>query len=224
MAFMTMTACSTPYGKNPRFDTIAQVFPLGIAPGSSVIRRLFLVVCLSLLPATLPLSAQAAEGIEFVDASLESTDEGYRLSSSFSVELTRSVDDALSRGVPLYFTLQVQVTRSRWYWFDEVSVSATRRIRLSYNVLTQQYRASVDGSLHRNFSKLDDMLALLRRPGRWIIADPGALARDTNYTVSLQLALDVAELPKPIQVSAMGNDDWRISSGWVKFSYRAEGK
>ena len=189
-----------------------------------MIRRLFLVFWLSLVPAALPLPAQAAEGIEFVDASLESTEEGYRLSSSFSVELTRSVEDALSRGVPLYFTLQVQITRARWYWFDEVSVTATRRIRLSYNVLTQQYRASVDGSLHRNFIKLDDMLALLRRPGRWIIAEPGSLARDTNYTVSLQLALDVAELPKPIQVSAMGNDDWRISSGWVRFSYRAEGK
>ena len=189
-----------------------------------MIRRLFLVFWLSLVPAVLPLSAQAAEGIEFVEASLESTDDGYRLSSSFSVELTRSVEDALSRGVPLYFILQTQITRSRWYWFDEVAATSTRKIRLSYNVLTQQYRASIDGSLHRNFSKLDDMLSLLRRPGRWIIAEPGALARGGSYTVSLQLSLDVAELPKPIQVSAMGNDDWRMSSGWIRFGYRAEGK
>lgn len=189
-----------------------------------MIRRLFLVFWLSLVPALLPLPALAAEGIEFVEASLEATDEGYRLSSSFSVELTRSVEDALTRGVPLYFTLQTQITRSRWYWFDEVAVTATRKIRLSYNVLTQQYRASVDGSLHRNFSKLDDMLSLLRRPGRWIIAEPGSLKPGANYTVSVQLALDVAELPKPIQVSAMGNDVWHMSSGWNKFNFRAEGK
>ena len=174
-----MTAFSTRYWKNRRFDTIAQIFPWGMAPSLSVIRRLFLVFWLLLLPAVTCLPAHAAEGIEFVEASLESTDEGYRLSSSFSVELTRSVEDALSRGVPLYFTLQVELSRSRWYWFDEVAARATRRIRLSYNVLTQQYRASIDGSLHRNFTKLDELLALLRRPGRWIVAFP-AVSAATN--------------------------------------------
>ena len=195
-----------------------------MAPSLSVIRRLFLIFWLLLLPAVSCLPAHAAEGIEFVEASLESTDEGYRLSSSFSVELTRPIEDALSRGVPLYFTLQVEVSRARWYWFDEIAARATRRIRLSYNVLTQQYRASIDGSLHRNFTRLDDMLALLRRPGRWIVAEPGVLKSGSNYTVSVQLALDVSELPKPIQVSAMGSDDWRMSSGWNRFTFRAEGK
>lgn len=190
----------------------------------SVIHRFLLLFWLLWLPAWLPLSAHAAEGIEFVEASLEPSDEGYRLTSRYSVELPRSVEDALSRGVPLYFTLQAEITRYRWYWFDEVSVKATRKIRLSYNVLTQQYRASIDGSLHQNFSRLDDMLSLLRRPGRWLIAEPGALSRGGNYTVAIQLALDVSELPKPIQVSAMSSDEWRLSSGWNKFVFRAEAK
>jgi len=189
-----------------------------------VIQRFFLLIWLFALPAWLPLPAHAAEGIEFVESTLEPGDEGYRLSSRFSVELPRAVEDALTRGVPLYFTLQAEITRYRWYWFDEVSVKAKRKIRLSYNVLTQQYRASIDGSLHQNFANLDDMLSLLRRPGRWLIADPGALNRGGNYTVAIQLALDVSELPKPIQVSAMSSDEWRLSSGWNKFSYRSEAK
>lgn len=166
-----------------------------------------------------PAVVRAADGIELNSVSLEATEEGYKLSSSFSVELTRSLEDALMRGVPLYFMLQVEVSRPRWYWFDEVAIKATRKIRLSYNVLTQQYRASVDGSLHRNFARLDDMLALLRRPGRWLVAEPGALTRDASYTVAVQLSLDVSALPKPIQVSALGNGDWRMSSGWIRFSY-----
>ncbi len=166
-----------------------------------------------------PAFVRAADGIELNSVSLEATDEGYKLSSSFSVELTRSLEDALMRGIPLYFMLQVEVSRSRWYWFDEVAIKAARKIRLSYNVLTQQYRASVDGSLHRNFARLDDMLALLRRPGRWLVAEPGALTRDASYTVAVQLSLDVSALPKPIQVSALGNGDWRMSSGWIRFSY-----
>jgi hypothetical protein len=183
-----------------------------------VIRRFLLRISLAMLLALSPAFAQA-DGIDFNSASLEATDEGYKLSSSFSVELTRSLEDALMRGVPLYFILQVEVSRPRWYWFDEVAIKATRKIRLSYNVLTQQYRASVDGSLHRNFSHLDDLLALLRRPGRWLVADSSALQKDASYTVAVQLSLDVSALPKPIQVSALGNGDWRMSSGWSRFTY-----
>lgn len=217
-----MMGFSTRYSKSHRFDTIGSIFPTGIVPPACVILRLLLAVCLSSLLACASPGARAAEGIELVNASLEATDDGFRLSSNFNVELTRSLEDALMRGVPLYFNLQVEISRPRWYWFDEVAVKATRRIRLSYNLLTQQYRASIDGSLHRNFSRLDDMLALLRRPGRWIIADNTALERDEIYMVGLQMSLDVSQLPKPIQVSAMGSGDWRMSSGWTRFAFRAE--
>lgn len=197
----------------------AQIFPGGSTPVPRVIHRFLLGLLLTVLVACAPAWVQAAEGIEFNSASLEATDEGYKLSSDFSVDLTRSLEDALTRGVPLYFMLQVEVSRPRWYWFDEVAIKATRKIRLSYNVLTQQYRASVDGSLHRNFTRLDDMLALLRRPGRWLVADLAALQKDASYTVAVQLSLDVSALPKPIQVSALGNGDWRMSSGWSRFTY-----
>ncbi len=168
--------------------------------------------------------AQAGDGIEFIDAALQSTEEGYALSSNFSVELTHPLEDALMRGIPLYFKLQLEVSRPRWYWFDDVAIRASRSLRLSYNVLTRQYRASIDGSLHRNFSRLDDMLALLRHTGRWMVADSGALKPDTNYSVAVQLSLDVAQLPKPIQVSAMGSGEWRVSSGWARFAYKTEAK
>ena len=187
--------------------------------------RRLLALCCWLLASTLILShAVAAEGIEFVDAALESTEEGYSLSTNFSVELTHPLEDALMRGIPIYFKLQIEVSRPRWYWFDDIAIRASRSIRLSYNVLTRQYRASVDGSLHRNFSRLDEMLALLRHPGRWMVAEPGALKQDASYTVAVQLSVDTAQLPKPIQVSALGSTEWRISSGWARFNYKVEPK
>jgi hypothetical protein len=189
-----------------------------------VIHQLLISFLLALLVLLSPPTALAGEGIELVEANVEASDEGYRLASSFSIELSRTLEEALKRGVPLYFTLQVQVSRPRWYWFDEVAIKSTRTFRLSYNLLTERYRVSIDGNLHRNFSRLDDMLALLRRPGRWVIADSNALTRDAAYTVSVQLGLDVSQLPKPIQVSAMSNDEWRLASGWSNFNYKAEGK
>mgnify|MGYP003342809365 FL=1 len=168
--------------------------------------------------------ALAAEGIEFVDATFEATDEGYSLSTNFSVELTHALEDALSRGIPLHFKLQLEVSRPRWYWMDDVAIKTSRTIRVSYNVLTRQYRASIDGSLYRSFARLDDLLALLRHPGRWLVAEPSALKADANYTVAVQLSLDVSQLPKPIQVNALGSGDWRMSSGWTRFNYKTESR
>lgn len=188
-----------------------------------MILRFLLSFCFILLLSPVG-TTHAAEGIEVIQASLETTEEGYRLKSEFSLELTPTLEDALIRGVPLYFTTQVEISRPRWYWFDEKAITASRSIRISYNVLTKQYRVSNDGSLHRNFVKWEDVMALLRRPSRWVIAENGALKRGEMYTVALRMALDTSQLPKPIQISIIGGGDWQLSSDWSRFSFKAEGK
>lgn len=169
-----------------------------------------------------PLPARAAEGVDITRASLESTDEGYKLSMAFSFELTRSLEDAVTRGIPLYFTTEVQLTRPRWYWFDEKTVSTAQTIRISYNVLTHQYHASIGGRLQTSFNSLDDALSLVRRPARWVIAEKGALKSGEVYNVAVRMGLDVARLPKPFQVHALNSSDWRFSSDWTQFTFRAE--
>jgi hypothetical protein len=166
-------------------------------------------------------AAHAAE-ITVNQASIEASDEGYRLSVSYDFDLNRGLEDALSRGVPLYFTTEVQLTRRRWYWFDETSVSSTRTLRLSYNVLTRQYHTAISGQLQQSFTNLDDALTLIRRPPRWIIADNNTLKAGETYHVGLRMRLDVALLPKPFQVNALNNSDWRLSSDWIEFNYKPE--
>lgn len=169
-----------------------------------------------------PFPAHAAEGVDITRASLESSDEGYRLSLAFSFELTRGLEDAVTRGIPLYFTTEVQITRPRWYWFDEKTVSTAQTIRISYNVLTHQYHAAISGRLQQSFSSLDDALSLVRRPSRWVIADKDAFKPGETYKVAVRMGLDVARLPKPFQVHALNSSDWRFSSDWTQFTFRAE--
>ncbi|MBK4736483.1 DUF4390 domain-containing protein [Noviherbaspirillum sp. DKR-6] len=167
---------------------------------------------------------QAAE-VEIVEAHLENSDEGYRLASTFHVELNRSLEDAIQRGIPLYFTTEVEIRRPRWYWFDERTVFASQTIRISYNVLTRQYRAAINNSnLQQGFNSLEDAMSLVRRPGRWVVAPPGALQPGETYVVGLRMGLDLAQLPKPFQVNALNNSDWRLSSDWRYFHFRAGGK
>lgn len=193
-----------------------------------VIRRPLHLFAIWLLTASLlvltfaPPSALASDGMEITTAALERSDEGYRLAIATSFELNRGLEDAIMRGIPLYFTTEVEIDRPRWYWFDEKAVSTSQTIRISYNVLTHQFHAAIIGSLQQSFNTLEDALSLVRRPSRWIVAEKGALKPGALYNVAVRVGLDVARLTKPFQVNALNNSDWRFSSDWIQFTYRAE--
>lgn len=176
---------------------------------------LLLAVSLVALPAR-------AEGVEIARAALENTEDGYKLSLSFSFDLNRSLEDAITRGIPLYFTTEVEVTRPRWYWLNEKTLSASQTTRISYNTLTRQYQAAIGGQLQASFSSLDEVLSLIRRPGRWLIAEKGVFKPGEMYNLSVRMGLDVARLPKPFQVNALNSSDWRLSSDWKQFTFKAE--
>lgn len=184
-----------------------------------VCQRTLMLMVLSFMVMSPP--AHAAEIIT-TQAALESSSEGYRLSTSFDFILNQRLEDALMRGVPLYFTADVELTRKRWYWLDETAVSVARTTRIAYNVLTGQYHVSVSGQLQRSFNTLDDALALLRRPARWIIAPKNALQSGTTYMVATRLRLDVSQLPKPFQINAINDSDWRFASEWKTFTFDTE--
>ena len=175
------------------------------------------------MPAAMSISASAlAADIEVVQAHLESSDDGYRLSATFAFELNRRLEEALTHTIPLYFTTDVEITRPRWYWFDERAIAASKTIRIEYNVLTRQYRAGVAGNVQQSFSTLDDALLLLRRPNRWVVAEKGVLKPGELYSVSLRIRMNPEYLPKPFQVNALNNSDWRFASDTKTFLFRAE--
>lgn len=191
------------------------------AIGKALLTAVLAVLVVLVQPAWL-MSPACAQGVEVVEAQLEQTDDGVRLEASFSLELHRGLEDALVRGVPLYFTTEVEIGRERWYWFDERAVTASRTVRISYNVLTRQYHAGVVGQLQQSFPTLDDALLLVRRPSRWIVAPPGTLKPGVTYDVTVKMGLDVTQLPKPFQVHALNSSDWRLSSDRLTFSFKAE--
>jgi hypothetical protein len=164
----------------------------------------------------------AADGIEITQAHLENSEEGYRLSATFAFDLNHNLEDAIDHGIPLHFTTEVKITRPRWYWFDASAIKTQRTIKISKNQLTNEYQATVLGGLQQNFSSLDDLLALLRRPSRWIVADRNALQSGATYQVAVRMELDLDYLSKPIHLNALNNSDWSLASDWKYFPFKAE--
>lgn len=158
-----------------------------------------------------------AEGIEVRKAMLVIADDGYVLDANFGIALTPPLEEALNKGVSLYFLFEFELIRSRWYWFNEKIANTQQRYRLSYNALTRQYRIGA-GNLYQNFHTLGEALDVMSRVRRREDAEPGALARNETYTAAVRLRLDTTQLPKPFQINALGSRDWNIGSDWYRWT------
>ena len=158
-----------------------------------------------------------AEGIEVKKAVLVAAEDGYFLEAGFDIALTPTLEDALNKGVPLYFLLEFELIRPRWYWLNEKLANARQQYRLSYNALTRQYRIGV-GTLYQNFSSLPEALEVLSRVRLREIAEPGALGKGSSYTAALRLRLDTSQLPRPFQIGVVGSRDWSLSSDWHRWT------
>lgn len=161
---------------------------------------------------------QAAE-IGVHNPKLEWTDEGYALSADFSFELPPRLEDAVNRGLVLNFVADFQLERERWYWLDEKLARRSQSYRLSYHALTRQYRLS-RGVLHQSFDSLDAALAVLRRLRHWLVIEHKAqeLMPGASYQAMLRLSLDITQLPRPFQISALGNKDWTLGGNWAHWN------
>jgi hypothetical protein len=161
-----------------------------------------------------------ASSIEISRAALEGNDEGYALSADFEIELNPRLEDAIDKGVALYFAVEFELTRKRWYWFDE-GVSRQLMLRLSYHALTRQYRVS-SGALYQSFSTLPDALRVLSRVRSWPVLERGEVDAGTDYQAGLRMRLDVTQLPKPFQLNALTNREWNLASDWRHWPFRVK--
>jgi len=181
-------------------------------------RKFSRLCALALCALTLAFGAVAhAEGIEVRNAALVAGEDGYFLEADFEIALNPTLEEALNKGVPLYFLLEFEVIRPRWYWLNEKVLNNQQQYRLAYNALTRQYRLGL-GSLFQNFASLSETLDFLSRVRRRQVLEPGTLTKGTTYVAGVRMRLDISQLPKPFQLNALASRDWNFGSEWHRWS------
>ena len=167
-----------------------------------------------------------ADGIYVNKTEIRLEEDGYHLSASYDISLTPVMQQALARGIPIHFIGEFSLIRPRWYWLDEDIFHGEQEVKLSYNVLTRQYRIA-RGALFQNFSNLKDAINILARQNSQLI--PASLLnkegsyftewikRDSSLIAKVRLRLDNAQLPKLLQVNALSGSDWTLDSEWYEW-------
>ena len=148
-----------------------------------------------------------AQGIELV--SLETLRQDGDLSLDFEVRLAlpKSVEDAMHRGVPVYFVADATLYRNRWYWRDERVARVQRSWRVAYQPLTSIWRVGF-GGFNQNFQTLAEALTAASRSSRWKVADTALLDPESRYYLDFSYRLDTSQLPSPMQIGLGGQAEW----------------
>jgi Domain of unknown function (DUF4390) len=187
---------------------IKRLFPLRLA----VALWMALALCLTAA------GPARADSIAVQRASLQSDSNGWSLDARFEFDLNSNLEDAVNKGIPLYFTTDFELSRPRWYWFDEQPVSVSQSIRLSFQPLTREYRVST-GGLQLGFSSLNEALSVIKHVTSWHVIDRNQVRSGETYTASVRMQLDIALMPKPFQIDAVNNRDWNLASDWKRFTF-----
>lgn len=150
-----------------------------------------------------------APAIELLTLRLQRADGALSLDFAARIHLSRAVEEALQRGVPVYFTAQAQLLRNRWYWRDERVARVQRTWRLAFQPLTSSWRVGF-GGLNQTQATLEEALAYLSRLSDWKIADLAQVDPDSRHYVEFSFRLDTSQLPGPMQFGLTTQADWTL--------------
>ena len=190
-------------------------------PRALVACLLTALVCLFLWTAG---ASHADVVVEAAQFRVDRVGEEVTLSAQLRFELPAAVEDALLKGIPVYFAVEADVLRERWYWTDKKLASAARNMRLAYQPLTGQWRLNVAtgaapaGELvaanapSQTFLTLAEAMATVKQFARWRIAGLSDNDPSSKFRVDFRFWLDTNQLPRPFQIGVMAQSEWTISA------------
>lgn len=167
--------------------------------------------------------AQAQSGAEVSALQVDRVDDVVQLSAQVQFELSSTIEDALLKGIPMYFVAEADILRERWYWYDKRLVSVQRHMRLAYQPLTRRWRLNVSAApgretslglvLNQTYDTLEQALGAIKKITHLKLVDASDLSADTKYRIDFRFRLDLSQLPRPFQIGAVGQPDWDLSVG-----------
>lgn len=159
--------------------------------------------------------------VELHALKLERQDTALYMSANWQFELPSALADALLKGITLYFVTEVEISQERWYVYNQRVARSERYVRLFYQPLTRRWRVNISPqpfnvsglgmSLGQSYDSAEEAIAAVQRIVQWRIANASDYNPDAKQTISINFKLDLKQLPRPLQIGAVGQSDWNIA-------------
>lgn len=186
--------------------------------GWALMPRLLLTLLLCVFMATGHAEPALPEGEQITRVEPVVRDGKLYIDADVQFEVTGDLRNAAQKGVPIYFTADLEIVSKRWWWFDDTVVNDQKTWRIVYNALTRQWRVGT-GELSLPESSLDDALSLVRNIRGWDVATIQDLEPGTLYEGRIRVRLDTSLLARPFQVDAFNSSAWSLATPWKNFTF-----
>lgn len=169
----------------------------------------------------LVLSAMLLPSMAWAEFSIVSASPEFRegklfVSAEMDLALNDKVEEALSKGIPLYILIEVRLQRPRAILWNETIGQWSLTRKISYHALSSQYLVGTVGNPH--IESFTSLTQALRGAGSLTEHEfpmnhfPG---KDEVYSLELRASLNIEALPAPLRPVAYTSLDWRLNSGWT---------
>ncbi|HSM31933.1 MAG TPA: DUF4390 domain-containing protein [Woeseiaceae bacterium] len=156
---------------------------------------------------------------EVRSASTELVDGVYVLDARLQLVLSSDALKALNSGVPLTIELQMQVIRSRRFYFDALDAELAFRFELEYRPISQRYIVrNLNTGNQDSFATLYSALNSLGRVQRLPVIDESLLVPDRDYRVRLRALLATEQYSAPLRLLFFWRDEWQLKSDWYEWT------
>jgi hypothetical protein len=164
--------------------------------------------------------AKADTEVELQGLQLDRQDTAIYMSGTWQFEMPAALEEALLKGITLYFVTEVDISQERWYFYNQRVAHAERHVRLFYQPLTRRWRVNISPqpfnvsglgmSLGQSYDTAEEAIGVVRRIVQWRIANAADYNPEAKQTISINFKLDLKQLPRPLQIGAAGQSDWNI--------------
>jgi hypothetical protein len=167
----------------------------------------------------LSLSGQAYADFKVTEVQPKLADKSLVLAGNLELSLSSSVEEALSKGIPLDVIIDVRLYKNRRYLWNKHIASWTLRRSIQYHALSGQYLVS-DGDpgaeTHESLLTQQEALKQLGTLNDLTLPLP-EMPPAGDYSVEVRVGLDIESLPTPLRPVAYTSFSWHLNSGWTSW-------
>jgi len=164
-----------------------------------------------------PVFAQEGDrpNVEILSAGAVLKHQVYYLNARFRLRLKPQMVEALHAGIPLTFSVSVEVYRPRNYLWDAGVALLEQRYRLTYQPLTEHYvLKNLNSGVENDFPNLVAASDVLGTVVELPILDRNLLNPDDEYRGRMRVRMDREDLPLPLRLQSYFYSDWTLASDW----------